>query len=113
MRFYVKLVVMIAVGVGAQGLIERHEQDLDEAQFAARCFIGKLCGKENNDAELMDAANALHARHMKRVFGPGPAMTTFAARATTRPAGVRAASAADELEWSLACAGDACEATTR
>ena len=108
MRFYVKLVVMIAVGVGAQGLIERHEQELDEAQFAMRCFIGKLRGKENNDVELMDAATALHSRHVTRIVRAHN--RAVAARATTRPAGVRAASVADELEWSLACAGGACDA---
>ena len=108
MRFYVKLVVMIAIGVGTQGLIERNEQELDEAQFAMRCFIGKLRGKENNDAELMEAAVALRSRQMARIIRENNTMV--AACATTRPAGVRAASAADELEWSLACAGGSCEA---
>ena len=109
MRFYLKLLAMIAIGVGTQGLIERNEQELDDAQFAARCFFGKLCGRQNNDAALMDAASALHARQMKRMLVSAPA-TTVAPRATTRPAGVRAASVADELEWSLACAGGACDA---
>lgn len=107
MRFYVKLVAMIAIGVGMQGLIERNEQELDEAHFAAQCFLGKVCGREYSDAELMDAAMALQSRQLKRVIRAHE--RTVAARATTRPAGVRAASAADESEWSLACA-NACHA---
>ena len=105
MRFMIKLALMIAMFVGMQALIQRNEQEIDEAQFAARCLIGKLCGRENNDAELMDAASALHSRQMKRFECYAAAAAAAAApRATTRPAEVRAASVADELEWSFACA---------
>jgi hypothetical protein len=114
MRFYVKLLVMVAIGVGMQWFIQRNEQELDEAQFAARCFIGHLCGRENSDAELMDAATALKSRQVRRLLRGTTVVTVVAAaaepRATTRPAEVRAASvAADALESSLACAG-ACDA---
>jgi hypothetical protein len=101
MRFMIKLALMIAMFVGGQALIQRNEQEIDEAQFAARCLIGKLCGRENNDVELMDAASALQSRQMKRL---GYCAAAAAAPcATTRPAEARAASVADELEWSFAC----------
>jgi hypothetical protein len=103
MRFMVKLALMIAMFVGGQALIQRNEQEIDEAQFAARCLIGKLRGRENNDVELMDAAMALRSREMKRL-GYYAAAAAAAPNAATRPAEVRAASAADELEWSFACA---------
>lgn len=105
MRFYVKLSVMIAVTAGAQCWVKANEQALDDAQFEARCFIGKLCGREITDEELLDAAIKLRSRQMTRIVHAHN--RTVAARATTRPAGVRAASVADELEWSLACAGGA------
>ena len=102
MRFMIKLALMIAMFVGMQALIQRNEQEIDEAQFAARCLIGKLCGRENNDAELMDAAMSLRSRQMKRLgYYAAAAAVPYA---TTRPAEVRAASVADELEWSFACA---------
>jgi hypothetical protein len=102
MRFMIKLALMIAMFVGMQALIQRNEQEIDEAQFAARCLIGKLCGRENNDVELMDAASALQSRQMKRL-GYYAAAAAAAPCATTRPAEVRTASVADELEWSFAC----------
>ena len=101
MRFMIKLALMIAMFVGGQALIQRNEQEIDEAQFAARCLIGKLRGRENNDVELMDAAMALRSREMKRLGYYAAAAA--APCATTRPAPVRAASVADELEWSFAC----------
>ena len=101
MRFMIKLALMIAMFVGGQALIQRNEQEIDEAQFAARCLIGKLRGRENNDVELMDAAMALRSRQMKRLGHYAAAASPPCA--TTRPAEVRAASVADELEWSLAC----------
>jgi hypothetical protein len=104
MRFMIKLALMIAMFVGMQALIQRNEQELDEAMFEGRCLVGKLCGRENNDVELMDAAMALRSRQVKRFERYAAATAATAARsATTRPAEVRAASVADELEWSFAC----------
>lgn len=100
MRFMIKLLLMVALGVAAQALIERHEQEIDDAQFAARCFLGKLCGRDNVDEELMDAAVELRSRELERIQRRWAAA---AACATTRPAEVGTASIADELEWSLAC----------
>jgi hypothetical protein len=105
MRFMIKLALMTAMFVGGQALIQRNEQEIDEAQFAARCLIGKLCGRENNDVELMDAASALQSRQMKRL-GYYATAVAAAPNATTRPAEVRAASVADELEWSFAGSTD-------
>ena len=101
MRFMIKLALMIAMFVGIQALIQRNEQEIDQAQFAARCLIGKLCGRENNDVELMDAAMALRSRQIKRF--ERYAAAADAPCATTRPAEVRTASVANELEWSFAC----------
>ena len=102
MRFTIKLALMIAMFAWTQALIQRNEAELDEAQFAARCLIGKLCGRASDDAKLLDAAIALRSRHMKR-FERYTAAAAAAPNATTRPAEVRTASVADELEWSLAC----------
>ncbi len=101
MRLWVKLLVIVAIAVGTQWLILSHEQEIDDAQFAARCFVGKLCGRGSTDEELMGAAEALLSRNSRRI----ERRMAVAACATTRPAEVRAApvSVADELEWSLAC----------
>ena len=97
MRFAWKLLLLVTIGVGAQLLIERNEAEIDDAQFAARCFVAKMCGAENNDPQILREADALVARHLKRLARDVAA----AGHATTRPAQAGGASAADELQWSL------------
>jgi hypothetical protein len=66
MRLTWKLALLIAIGVGAQLLINRHANDIDEAAFAFRVFVAHLNGKTAADPDTMDMANALWRRQMLR-----------------------------------------------
>jgi hypothetical protein len=99
MRLNLKLAVIVAVGVGLQALLTRYESEIDEAQFAIRTLVAHLRGGLPSDEPIMDAAEALHWRQEAR-FARRYA-NAASANATTRPDETRAASIADELEWSL------------
>ena len=104
MRFTWKLLLLVASGVAMQALISRYAAEIDEAQFGARCLIGKLCGQPSNDPALLDAANALRDRHWARILrrqAAAAAVANPADQPTTQPVDL-AGSAADELAWSLA-----------
>ena len=96
MRFYVKLTLLIAIGMVSQGLIERHEAELDETFFAVRVMAARLSGESASSESCMDAADALLRRQYVRLARRGRCEN-----AATRPVEERAASVADQLACSL------------
>lgn len=66
MRLTWKLALVISIGVGAQMLISRYADDIDEAGFTYRVFVIHLCGGTVADPGVLEMADRLHRRKMAR-----------------------------------------------